>query len=74
MKIKALLRNKKLEQELQKKILKIMESGKYDNVPMLFMNGLKIYDCKDKIYFECLEKDLHFIWSRNIFMGKRHKI
>ena len=70
-KIVHISRNKKLEKELQKKILTIVNDSKYNNVPMVFINACQIKESSKDVLIDISEGDYAFIFNHNIFIGKQ---
>ncbi len=68
-KIEHISRNIKLEKELQSKIDDLMSTGKYDNVPMLFINAVRIKDTGVKVLLDISKARYHFVISRCAFVG-----
>jgi len=70
LKITPILRNKKLEKELQSKIMDIISDPKYDTVSMLFINACRIRNTKNAFLDISYEK-CYFVITRNEFMADK---
>jgi predicted house-cleaning noncanonical NTP pyrophosphatase (MazG superfamily) len=68
LKITHFVRNRKLEQKLQKELLDILEKPEYEKLPMLIMKDLRITQSKTAI-LEMSEWSYYFIIINNLFKG-----
>jgi hypothetical protein len=68
--IKAVIRNPKREKELQAKIMAL--STQYSDVPMLFMNNLRL-TWYGEMVIHFMDKNICFVITRNIFSQRKGK-